>query len=264
VYIVTDLTLLIDMGNTRLKWVWAAGGEIDQSTFGRGSRDEFPARCKPPGSARPGRVLISSVADQSSTSGVVSTCEERWRAPVKRLQTLRCQDGIINAYENPATLGIDRWLAIVGAAHAYGTPVVIMDLGTATTLDAVDEQGRHLGGLILPGPALMLESLATATAMPVPAGFGDGETANGTKGKKAAGPGVGPATSTSEAIREGVLAAQIGALNQFMRHVGAKLSKEPQLVLTGGAAECILDRLESQPVFDPWLVFKGMLRDQEL
>jgi len=252
------------MGNTRLKWVWAACGEIDVSTFGRGSRDEFPAKCKPPGSARPGRVLISSVADQSSTSGVVSTCEEQWGAPVKRLQTLRRQDRIINAYENPATLGIDRWLAIVGAAHAYGTPVIIMDLGTATTLDAVDEQGRHLGGLILPGPALMLESLATATAMPVPTGFGDGETANGTKGKKAAGPGVGPASSTSEAIREGVLAAQIGALNQFMRHVGAKLSEESRLVLTGGAAECILDRLESRPVFDPWLVFKGMLRDQEL
>jgi pantothenate kinase type III len=49
-----------------------------------------------------------------------------------------------------------------------------------------------------------------------------------------------------------------------MRHVSAKLDKEPGLVLTGGAAECILDRLESRPVFDPWLVFKGMLRDQEL
>lgn len=260
----TDLTLLIDMGNTRLKWVWAAGGEIDQSTFGRGSRDEFPGRCKPPGNARPGRVLISSVADQSSTSDVVSSCEARWGAPVKRLQTLSSQDGIVNAYENPATLGIDRWLAIIGAAHAYGTPLVIMDLGTATTLDAVDGQGRHLGGLIMPGPALMLESLANATAMPVPTGFGTGETGNGTKGKKATGPGVGPASSTSEAIREGVFASQIGALNQFIRHVAAKLSKEPRLVLTGGAAECILDRLESQPVFDPWLVFKGMLRDQDL
>ena len=260
----SDLTLLIDMGNTRLKWVWAADGEIDQSTFGRGNRDDFPGKCKQPNSARPGRVLVSSVANQDITTRFVSDCESRWGIPVKPLQARSSQDGIVNAYENPATLGIDRWLAIVGAAHAYGTPVVIMDLGTATTLDAVDEQGRHLGGLILPGPALMLESLATATAMPIPTGFGNDETENGTTGKKADSPGVGPASSTSEAIREGVFAAQIGALNQFMRHVAAKLSKEPSLVLTGGAAECILDRLESRPVFDPWLVFKGMLRDQEL
>ena len=256
----TEWTLLIDMGNTRLKWVWADGGTIDQSTFGRGSQDDFLSQCQPPANARPGRVLVSSVADQAGTSRIVSDCETRWGAPVKRLQTLNSQDGIVNAYEDPATLGIDRWLAIVGAAHAYGTSLVIMDLGTATTLDAVDGQGRHLGGLILPGPALMLESLATATAMPVPTGFGDGHTGR----KVADGPGVGPASSTSEAIREGIFAAQIGALNQFMRHVSAKLNKEPGLVLTGGAAECILDRLESRPVFDPWLVFKGMLRDQEL
>ena len=259
----TDLTLLIDMGNTRLKWVWATDGEIDQSTFGRGNRDDFPGKYKQPDGAPPGRVLVSSVANQAITTGLVSDCESRWGAPVKRLQTRTSQDGIVNAYENPATLGIDRWLAIVGAAHAYGTPVVIMDLGTATTLDAVDEQGRHLGGLILPGPVLMLESLATATAMPVPTDFRNRETETGTKGKKVDKPGVGPAFSTTEAIREGVFAAQIGALNQFMRHVAAKLSKGPRLVLTGGAAECILDRLECRPVFDPWLVFKGMLRDQE-
>jgi len=258
------MDLLIDMGNTRLKWVWAAGGKIDQSTFGHGSRDDFLGKCQPPGSARTARVLIASVANPSRTANIVCDCETRWEAPVKRLQTLGSQDGIENAYENPETLGVDRWLAIVGAAHAYGAPIVIMDLGTATTLDAVDEQGRHLGGLILPGPALMLNSLASATAMPVPTDFGGGKSKSGAGGEKAHGPDVGPASSTSEAIREGVFAAQIGALNQFMRHVAAKLGKEPRLVLTGGAAECILDRLESHPVFDPWLVFKGMLRDQEL
>jgi type III pantothenate kinase len=58
---------------------------------------------------------------------------------------------------------VDRWLAIVGAAHTYGMPVVIWDLGTATTLDAVDEQGQHRGGLIYPGPETMLNSLTELT-----------------------------------------------------------------------------------------------------
>jgi len=254
-----DCLLLVDMGNTRLKWVWALGGAIDESTFGRGSRGDFLAECKPPAGVTPARVLVSSVANMENTAHIVSACEKKWGKPVKRLESLSIQAGIVNAYEDPTMLGVDRWLAIVGAEHAYGTPLVIMDLGTATTLDAVDEQGRHLGGLILPGPALMLEALASATAMQVPADFKSGETEH----EKPGGPGVGPATSTASAIREGVLAAQVGAMNQFLRHVATKLPSEPKLVVTGGAAEGILHRFESHFVFDPWLVFKGMLHDQE-
>jgi type III pantothenate kinase len=251
-----DWTLLIDMGNTRLKWVWARDGRIDESSFGRSGRDDFLSHCKPPKGARPGGVLVSSVASSENTADMIAACEDQWEVPVKRLESRASQAGIVNAYESPEMLGVDRWLAIVGAAHSHGMPVVIMDLGTATTLDAVDERGRHLGGLILPGPDLMLESLASATAMRVPAGFRNVEAMP----SKDAGPGVGPAAFTSSAIREGVFAAQIGALNQFLRHVSAKLTCEPNLVLTGGAAEGIIDRLENDPVFDPWLVFKGMLQ----
>jgi len=261
IYLPTNL--LIDLGNSRLKWVCARDGKLDKESAGSGDFESFSQLQSTGSSERPGSVLISSVAGSARTQKVARFCEIQWGVTAVLLESRLEQGGVRNGYEEPATLGVDRWLAIVGAVSRHGKPLVIWDLGTATTLDAVDDSGQHLGGLILPGPALMLESLATATAMPVPTGFGDGETANGTKGKKAAGPGVGPASSTSEAIREGVLAAQIGALNQFMRHVGAKLSEESRLVLTGGAAECILDRLESRPVFDPWLVFKGMLHDQE-
>ena len=254
-----EWTLLIDMGNTRLKWVWARGGRIDESSFGRSGRGDFLSHCKPPTGARPAGALVSSVASSEDTSDIIAACEDQWGVPVKRLESRPSQAGIVNAYESPEMLGVDRWLAIVGAAHSHGMPVVIMDLGTATTLDAVDEQGRHLGGLILPGPALMLEALASATAMQVPADFKSGETEH----EKPGGPGVGPATSTASAIREGVLAAQVGAMNQFLRHVATKLPSEPKLVVTGGAAEGILHRFESHFVFDSWLVFKGMLYDQE-
>jgi len=252
-----DWSLLIDLGNTRSKWVWALDGKIDESTLGHGNREEFLSSCRLPGNIRPARILVSSVASGENTARFISACEEQWGQPVRQLEALNIQAGIVNAYENPITLGTDRWLAIVGAAHTHGMPLVIMDLGTATTLDAVNDQGRHLGGLILPGPALMLKSLSSATAMKVPTGFRN----EGTKSEKPEGPGTLPATSTSCAIREGVIAAQVGALNQFLRHVSAKLSSEPQLVVTGGAAEGILDRLGYDAVYDPWLVFKGMLCD---
>jgi len=251
----SERILLIDMGNSSLKWLWAVDGEIDEPTFGRGSREDFLSQCCVTGNIQPDRVLLASVANRENTARIVSDCEGKWGAPVKRLESLSVQAGIVNAYETPAALGVDRWLAIVGAAHAHGLPVVIMDLGTATTLDAVDDQGRHMGGLIFTGPALMLNALASATAMQVPTGLADTEKANGL--------GIGPAQSTSGAISEGVVAAQIGALKQFLRHVSAKLPTEPKLVLTGGAAKGILQRLDNNPVFDPWLVFKGMLHDQE-
>ena len=251
----SERALLVDMGNSRLKWLWTIDAEIDETTFGRGNRADFQRHSRLSGGLSPDRVLLSSVADQENTAAVIADCESQWGRCVRRLESLAVQAGIVNAYESPGALGVDRWLAIVGAAHAHGMPVVIMDLGTATTLDAVDERGRHMGGLIFPGPALMLESLDSATAMKVPTALPDSEEATR--------PGIGPAQSTSGAISEGVCAAQIGALNQFLRHVSARLSTDPQLVVTGGAAKGILHRLDQDHVFDPWLVFKGMLHAQE-
>jgi len=253
----TDI-LLVDMGNTRLKWVLVHEGAILESTLGRGDVALFfdaldDLTCKP------ARLLLSSVARDEATEAFIAHCEAQLKIKVTRLTSEKECAGIANGYANPAALGVDRWLAIIGAARCHGMPVVVMDLGTATTLDAVDGQGRHLGGLILPGPALMLESLAGATAMKVPDRFKSSAELPGQAGLT----GVAPARSTSSAIQEGVFAAQIGALNQFIRNVSMELGTEPKLVLTGGAAEGILGRLGKTPVFDPWLVFKGMLQHRE-
>jgi len=249
----TDI-LLIDMGNTRLKWVVARDGDILEHSFGRGNpADFFEAFQALPG--RPEHLLLSSVAGKMATGEFVDHCADRLAIKVNLLTSQKECAGILSGYEDATALGVDRWLAIIGAAHCHGMPVVVMDLGTATTLDAVDSGGRHLGGLILPGPALMLESLARATAMQVPERFKiAAELPRLTRT-----PGVAPARSTSSAIQEGVFAAQIGALNQFIRNVSMEMDTEPKLVLTGGAAEGILRRLENAPVFDRWLVFKGML-----
>ena len=253
-----ELNLLLDLGNTRIKWVWARVGAIIESSFSRGELSDFMENCTPPGGGRLVRVLLSSVASQALTASVAAACESKFGLIAQALQSQAVLAGVENGYENPAELGVDRWLAIVGAARTYGMPVVVMDLGTATTLDAVDQQGRHLGGLILPGPALMLEALGNATSMQVPA---DLESNAGIESNSSE-PGIGPAHSTSSAITQGIRAAQVGALNQFLRHVSVRLKAEPKLVITGGAAEGIMKNLEGVAVFDPWLVFKGMLQVQ--
>jgi type III pantothenate kinase len=149
---------------------------------------------------------------------------------------------------------VDRWLAIVGAAHSYGKPVVIWDLGTATTLDAVDAEGQHLGGYIYPGPAIMLEALRSGTALTVPGDL------SGALEDSSAGPehAISPAQTTADCIIQGVIATQVGALNQFLRYISPQAGN-PILVVTGGAAQELLPGLNVKHIHDPWLVFRGML-----
>lgn len=246
--------LLIDQGNTRLKWVPALDDQLVTDGAGQGDFDAFREASGSAGQS-PQLVLLAGVADPEQKQGLADYCRDRWGIEVCLLVSRRKQGGVRNAYREPATLGVDRWLAIVGAANHHGMPVVIWDLGTASTLDAVDEQGRHLGGLIYPGPATMLRALQSDTRLSVP----DAPPGATPREAGTSGPGVAPGTSTSDCIGRGILAAQLGALNQFMRSVSSSGGTPPRLVVTGGAAEPILPLLDFPVIHDPWLVFRGML-----
>jgi type III pantothenate kinase len=250
----SESVLLIDMGNTRIKWVWVVDGRIDEESYGRGGLDAFRRFTQSHAEAPPGRVLLSSVAAESRTTAVMDACNSHWAVTVSRLVSRRQQAGIRNAYEQTETLGVDRWLAIVGAARTYGTPVVIWDLGTATTLDSVDTAGQHLGGYIFPGPAIMLEALRSGTALTVPGDL-SGALEDSPVGQEH---GIGPGQTTADCIIQGVRATQVGALNQFLRYISPQAGN-PTLVVTGGAAQELLSGLKFKHIYDPWLVFKGML-----
>lgn len=236
------VNLLIDQGNSRLKWVWARGRKINKKSAGQGNFDDFRHLDH---SSRPDTVLISSVAGRKKAKSLVDICKSSWDVKPRMLKSSRELGGVRNAYTDPNALGVDRWLAIVGAVTRHGKPVVIWDLGTATTLDAIDETGQHLGGMIFPGPATMLASLRRDTKLSVPESLNVAFAA--------------PGSSTRDGIRNGVFAAQLGALNQFLRHVSDRMGEEPGLVVTGGAAAGMIQLLEFDCLHDPWLVFRGML-----
>jgi type III pantothenate kinase len=237
--------LLIDQGNTRLKWVLARDGEIDKNSAGQGDLEAFIQAFRPETSIHPGSVLLSSVAGGEEARVLVDFCESWWDLKVQNLESTEQRAGVRNAYREPKMLGVDRWLAIVGAVARHGKPVVIWDLGTATTIDAVDETGQHLGGMIYPGPATMLDSLGRDTKLRIPANLGNSA--------------VTPGRSTGSCISNGVYAAQVGALNQFLRNTSEEMGGAPMLLVTGGAASQILPRLDFEYIHDPWLVFRGML-----
>jgi type III pantothenate kinase len=237
--------LLIDLGNSRIKWLWSSGAELDLESAGRGDPAALEQACSAPGAARPAAVLVSSVADAERTAQVVDLCAGLWGVRPRLLAARAEQSGVRNGYHDPARLGVDRWLAIVGAVHRYGKPLVVWDLGTATTLDAVDEIGQHLGGWILPGPATMLDSLARQTTL---------------RAAESLDPvgAIEPGRCTADAIRSGVLAAQLGALHQFVDWASARIGRSPQLIVTGGAAQSVTPLLNIEFLEDPWLVFRGM------
>lgn len=243
-----DRKLLIDLGNTRVKWAWARDGEVDTDSSGQGDPAEFERVHLEKEGLAPAEVLLSSVAGEERTRRIADVCGQLWNAPVRRLRSRARQGGVRCAYTDPSRLGVDRWLALVGAVAAYGKPVVVWDLGTAATLDAVDAAGQHLGGLILPGPETMRTSLAAKTELNVPASLEGVEY-------------LRPGRDTRDCIAYGIMAAQVGAVRVFLEQVAESESAVPRLVVTGGGAAALRPLLDRECIHDPWLVFRGMLVD---
>ena len=132
---------------------------------------------------------------------------------------------MINGYEHPNRLGADRWVALIGARHrveALGRPrpALVVMVGTAVTVDALDAGGRFIGGLILPGFGLMLRALEMGTA-----------------GLKApTGEAVDFPTNTSDALMSGGSDAIAGAIERMHGKLVERCGEEPLLLMTGGAA----------------------------
>ena len=252
--------LLVDQGSSRIKWISAVFTQmtgqwiLDVTRFGEGTLEDLGAALASGELMPPAEILLASVASDERCESLQDVLADNTSSPVIRLRSEAETCGIRNGYRKPEKLGVDRWMAVIAAAHHHGKPAVVMDLGTATTLDAVNQKGRHLGGLILPGPAAMQAALTSSTAIEL--------------GKSAldSGPACSPGEAqgdTLRAIRGGIVSAQYGALMQFTQWVRQRLDNgsagELKVVVTGGAADVILRRSDYQLIHDPFLVFRGML-----
>jgi type III pantothenate kinase len=159
--------------------------------------------------------------------------------------------GVVNGYEHPTRLGVDRWVALIGARHrilARGAPrpILVVMVGTAVTVDALDADGRFLGGLILPGFGLMLRALEMGTA-----------------GLKApTGEAVEFPTNTSDALMSGGSDAIAGAIERMHRKLLKRSGQEPALVMSGGAAVKLQSISDLPFETVETLIFDGLLQLQ--
>ncbi|MCK8517165.1 type III pantothenate kinase [Methylonatrum kenyense] len=241
------MILLLDIGNTRFKSAWLSGAELQSQApwmhdgaLPAGLYDNW-IRHTPPEA-----IWICNVGPADLTADIRSFAEARWQAPVFQLNARHRRAGVVNAYRQPDTLGADRWAALLGAMSQRLAPCSIIDCGTALTLDALDADGHHLGGQIVPGMRLMREALGLHTA-----GVGHHDASDRT-------PVFG--RSTGEAVAAGVLQACLAAIREFHRHTAERLAPErPRLLLTGGDAPVLLKALSVlEPVHCPDLVLQGL------
>jgi len=154
--------LLIDIGNTRIKWAFVEAGQW-LAEGAAGINEWHSLKQAFANLPEPHKILISNVAGTEAAGQARELCEA-WNCPVEFISACAKQCGVLNAYEQPATLGSDRWASLIAAWHHLHAACLVVSCGTATTIDALSEKGEFLGGLILPGIDMMQRSLTTGTA----------------------------------------------------------------------------------------------------
>jgi type III pantothenate kinase len=242
--------LLLDVGNSRLKW-----GVLDDDGIRRTGhisqeriREEGLAVLTAKLPRRVDAVHASNVAGTRFTTRLSGVIGMHCNADVHFARSEKRGWGVTNSYRQPRRLGVDRWVAMIGAWSEVQSACLIVDAGTALTLDAIDDDGVHLGGQIIPGAETMLASLSNATSdIPLVSG----------SAKQSAGDLKMFGKNTAAAVREGAQNAVAGAIERSVRTLRSS-AYDPTIILTGGGASRILGALEETPVHRPHLVLKGL------
>ncbi|WP_321840904.1 type III pantothenate kinase [Paraburkholderia bannensis] len=233
--------LLIDAGNSRIKWalVAADGARLhsgavnhDDARDAQGERDFTDWSGLP----TPCGAWISNVAGATVAQRIDAALDAHWPGLARTvIRSAQQQCGVTNGYTTPDSLGSDRWAGMIGARAAFpGEPLLIATFGTATTLEALRADGTFVGGLIAPGWTLMMRSLGEHTAqLPVL----DAHNASGLAGAKQDGDAAPLfANDTKRSIAAGCALAQAGLIERAWADLQQAWNMPVRLVVSGGAA----------------------------
>jgi len=242
--------LLMDVGNSRIKWGVLENGQIRRT--GHISQERIRDRglqvltTKIP--RQVDEVFVSNVAGKTFATRLSGVIGMHCECDVRFARTERSGWGVTNSYTQPRRLGVDRWVAMVGAWAEVQSECLVVDVGTAMTIDALDGEGRHLGGQIVAGVSTMASSLATSTS--------DIPQVRPAPGRASADLGMF-ARNTAAAVREGAQNAVAGAIDRSIRTLQSN-AYEPTVILTGGDSSRILNALSETPLHRPHLVLQGL------
>lgn len=240
------MILLVDAGNTRIKWITWEGGKVT----GRGQCFHQRIHLSLVGQQlwselqRPSRVLIASVAGSELEQALESWIRKVWNLAVEFARPKTHALDVKNAYPDPVQMGADRWVAMLGARVRRLLPCCIIDCGTAITVDALAATGQHQGGVIFPGQHLMRTSLYRDTRRIPPAAEGQATVF----GK-----------NTQDCVWGGTLYAAAAAIEGICERMETEMTGNVQRVLTGGDAERLFPYLQGRYYLETDLLFYGLL-----
>ena len=160
------MKLLLDVGNTAVKWALAEATRIDSNGYFVHRDRDFSALATQAWSEipTPDAVVVANVAGADMAVEIKHFVTAAWQLVPEFVRVTEAACGVTNAYSTPGDLGVDRWVAMIAAHHAYDGAVCVIDCGTAITLDLLASSGQHRGGLILPGVDMLSQALQVNTA----------------------------------------------------------------------------------------------------
>ncbi len=239
------MKLLVDIGNTRLKWIALEQGliikrghllhhGIDPAQWGDRLWRQLP---------RPRQIIVANVAGSEVAAALDGWCLERWQLRPQFIRSEASRFGVHNAYQVPESLGVDRWVAMIGSHHLLARDCTVIDCGTAITIDALNAAGQHLGGVILPGLRLMHRALYHRTSQ-IP--------------EQEMGEVVVLGNNTRDCVWGGTVHAIAAAIDRLTDYMARTMDGPVCHLLTGGNAPALMPFLERNYRPEPDLIFLGL------
>jgi len=239
------MNLLVDLGNSRLKWaqqapgLWRTQAAVLEGNISSLLDDLWRDV------AVPDQLVVCSVSAPQRLQALEQWAQTRWSVKPRIVRTQAEQLGVKNLYRQPQQLGADRWVALIGARGLTASAACVVDGGTAVTVDALSADGEFLGGAVFPGLRLLRNSLVQGTAA-IPATEGDA--------------GDCLARSTADGVAAGTLFGLVGAVDRLIEECRRTLGESMMVFLTGGDAPALAARLRAAHTPVPDLVLKGLAR----
>lgn len=243
--------LLVDIGNSRIKWALYEHDQIGDQKVGWWQENDLDEILNSSWQDfdQINAVYISNVAGNSIEATVSKWCEKHWNLKPSFAKVSKNSGGVINCYSNAQKLGIDRWLAMIAGWNISKGEVCIIDCGSAVTVDVINSEGLHQGGMISPGLALSGRALndhTHALSLEQRENF----------------PML--ADNTTDAINSGCYHQFIGGIRHVVGKMQQQFGSDMKYIITGGDAELVLSdsnmsTLELDIRHEPDLILQGLM-----
>ena len=236
------MILDVDVGNSRIKWRLSE----NNSPVASGSQATSEVAAGEPlavaESVAVKQVRIACVAASGVLEVLCRQLNRQFAVVPKVAQVTESAASVVCAYEDPRSFGVDRWLALVAAYQQFNQALLVVDAGSAITMDLLSPEGLHLGGFIVPGLSLMCDSLRRDTS-------GVKVVCGETQGL------LLPAKDTQQAVSRGCVLATVAVIEKLAGQYPVRI------LLTGGDAEVLVEALSLKSDHCPDLVLDGLSVD---